>query len=309
MFNKVAILTGLVAGVFLAGCTASHNVQSNRDSAMKTGFSGACDETQDVTSSGRVGLEDDSNYRKARAALLDDILVDAIGRVHGTKLRARSETEFSFEDGVITDDLTKSNIRKIHGYVESYSFPVDGEKIVREGGERYLSMTVNAKVCIPENRTIKDVVALGEFKFEGRKAYGGRVLQKQISAVFPKNSGYILTNEKPSEADYDWLVNGEVQSWQASVKRDTIRSIFGGIVRTGSGEPIVDPYVYEISVTSVVSIDSEFEKAVLSDAVTLEETYSRAMSEDARARKIDLLIIESLKEAAKGAFRKLVEYK
>jgi len=152
-------------------------------------------------------IEKGSKYRDLKQAIVQQNLVDAVQQVLGTEVRSHSGLALSSVDGADSERFNELVAQRANGLVRSYE--VITEEIIGTGESKLLTVGLQVVVCVPDETTTFDMVAVGDFILSN--GANSERLRSILIDLFPDNlAGYRLIPDHPQHAYHDIQIIGKV---------------------------------------------------------------------------------------------------
>ena len=301
MRNLKFIFQITILGVSTVSCSSQQPLQADQIYGLNS-----CEITKEVRSEGSEVFNLETEYRDTRNQLFRQLLIEAVERVNGVELVTRISNQVELHNSDLDTIMRTLDIEKTQGLVKSYNFPVDGELVEDLENGSKLTLKVDVIVCDHSNLRDHLYFAIGDIKFnqfdEGYQVDQSPLRTLVASAVPPKSRITIIQN--PLDQYYDYLVTGEIHSVTAVPHISTWKAVLGGIVKTGSGRPIVDPREVRMSTVITLRAQSYFDSSYTTVHETIED-YTRPT--EALEGRIDEFTQRSLQEVAGMLYEKVAQ--
>lgn len=297
--------------ILTISCVPQNSNVTQMPNDEKNNFSsGQCKEIKQVKVSGKEFIHEGERYLKVKNRLVDQLLLDAVSQTIGLEIKRLSQLTINAnsERGEVklTDEFKEITIDKARGYINSYYIPEQSESIKNVRDLPVLELALVADVCVPDTYRLPDIVMIGAFKFENYDIEG---VNEFVSSLFLNNPRYQLAEGSPKTTYYDWLITGKLLNanaiYQKNYGRSIINGILGGIAL--NGKPLsVDPHVIHVNITSYMQAKSSIDNRIISQSATLTKELPVSLSKKGIANNIDMLVMESIKEASLKLFNKMM---
>ncbi len=176
------------------------------DEAEKTSKAG-CIELKSIDVENKEFIEKGIKYRDLKNAIVQQSFIDAVQQVLGTEVRSHSGMALSSVDGADSERFNELVAQRARGMVDSYE--VTTEEIIGTGDTKLLAVGLRVVVCVPDETTTFDMVAVGDFILSNGS--NSERLRSILIDLFPDNlSDYRLIPEHPRHAYHDVKIDGKV---------------------------------------------------------------------------------------------------
>lgn len=302
IFFKFVIITILLISCVPQNSPSFRNAKNNIPNAN-------CKEIKQVTVSGKEFIHAGEKYSEIKNRLIDQLLLDAVSQTKGTEVRSFSQltiTESNENEKKIKDEFKDLTVAKAKGYINSYYVPADGEIINKIGNLNILELSLTVDVCIPEIQDLQKIIMIGSFKFDNHNLKGAT---EYISSLFLNNRKYQLVGGNPEDTYHDWIISGKLlganATYQKNYGKSVLNAILGGVAL--NGKPLsVNPNVIQVTIISYMQAKNVIDNSIISHTTTIEKGLPVSLSKEGRVNNIDMLVMESIKEASKKLFIKLM---
>jgi len=310
MSKPIARMVGLAlvtCSAFLYGCATSNS--RTVVNPRKSYIANRCAEVRKIQVSGKEFVNEGDSYARIKQELVNLLLVDAVRQTVGIEVKKRSRSDIRLANNRLNEEFKELSVEKARGYIDEFSIVQD--KVVQEGGKNLLSITLEAEVCVPQNRFLREVVAIGDITWPAQGNAVFHHARDLVAAAYFENPRFNLIKGDPKDEYYDWLVTGRLVATNSTVTRSFSRMIGNSFMQSVlvNGRPIgrIDDRVVRVSVTVYMQAENVMDKAVLSDTTTRERDFPLEAVKNGLARMIDSLIEETMVASARNVFRKLLE--
>lgn len=297
----------IAISIFLYGCStdSSHAVVDTQ----KSYIANYCAEVKKTQVSGKEFINDGESYVKIKQELVKALLVDAVQQTVGFEIKKRSSSRLKLTNNRLDEEFKELNVEKARGYIDEFSIMQD--KVVQEGGKNLLSITLDVDVCVPKNRFVREVVAIGDITWPKQ----GNLVFKQahdlVSTAYFENPRFDLIKGDTKDEYYDWIMTGRLVATSTRVTKSFGRMLGNSLMQRllVNGRPIgrVDDRVVRVSITVYMQAKNAMEKTILSDTTTEERDFPVAAKDNGLVRMIDKFIEELFVKSTKNVFNKLLE--
>jgi len=152
-------------------------------------------------------IEKGIKYRDLKKAVVQQNLIDAVQQVLGTEVRSHSGMALSSVDGTDSERFNELVAQRANGLVKSYE--VTTEEIIGTGDTKLLTVGLRVVVCVPDETTTFDMVAVGDFILSNGS--NSERLRSILIDLFPDHlSDYRLIPGHPRHAYHDVQIVGKV---------------------------------------------------------------------------------------------------
>jgi len=306
--NKTIFLLFVLIFIFLISCvpqnspTTFSNVKGNIPDKN-------CKKIKQVTVNGKEFMHTGERYLEVRNRLVDQLLLDAVSQTIGIEVRSFSQLTIneSIENKKKRNGFKDLTVAKAKGYINSYHVPPDGEVIIdKKGNLNILELSLTVDVCIPEIHDLQKIIMMGSFKFDNHNLKGAT---EYISSLFLNNRKYLLVGGNPENTYHDWIISGKLLGANATYQKDygksVLNTILGAVV--SNGKPLsINPNIIKVTIISYMQAENVIDNSIISHTTTVEKNLPVSLSKKGRVNNIDMLVMDSIKEASKKLFSKLM---
>ncbi len=298
-------LTLISAFLLVAGCTTG-----GRQSVIepqKDYIANRCAETKPIRVAGREFIRDGDSYDKIKQQVINALLVDAVRQVAGIEIKNHFSSRISVTNNKLDEEVRSLNVEKARGYINKFS--IAHEDVLHEGGTSLLSVVLDATVCVPANRFIREIVAIGDITSpEGKVMFDSA--RDLIATAYFENPRFDVTKADPKDAYHDWLLTGRLVNVSARIENSFLNLFRQAFTLSLSPVPnrprIIDTRVAHVMITTYMQAENVFDKSILSDTTTLERDIPLTALNNGLDRMVDSLAEEAMVESTKQVFRKLL---
>ncbi|MBT4290757.1 MAG: hypothetical protein HOJ48_13515 [Desulfobacula sp.] len=267
-----------------------------------------CKKIKQVTVSGKEFIHTGERYLEVKNRLVDQLLLDAVSQTIGIEVRSFSQLTIneSKENEKKKNGFKELTVAKAKGYINSYHVPPDGEIINKKGDLNILELSLTVDVCIPEILDLQKIIMIGSFKFDNHNLKG---VSEYISSLFLNNRKYLLVGGNFENTYHDWIITGKLLGANATYQKDygksVLNTILGAVV--SNGKPLsINPNIIKVTIISYMQAENVIDNSIISHTTTVEKNLPVSLSKKGRVNNIDMLVMDSIKEATKKLFSKLM---
>jgi len=301
----------IISLILITSCAAprssiDHTTYKTKHNTSKSNTK--CAEVKKVKVTSKEFIHAGEKYLDIKNRLIEQLLADAVTQTIGLEIRRHSKLTIETHNEIgaegLKDGFKEISTDKAKGYIKSYH--IERESFGKVGDLTVLELSLIVDVCIPKFHNLREIIIIGTFESENSDLEG---VEELVSSVFLDNDKYELVKGNPENTYHDWLITGKLLSATATCKKSFGRSIlsaFAGMVQVNRKRLSVDPHVIQATVISYMQAKNIIDNRIISNTVTLTKNFPVSLSEKAIANNIDMLIMESFKEASVALFEKLI---
>jgi len=157
---------------------------------------------------GEEYVSESTSFSDLKKRVIRTALEDAIQQVTGADLRNFSSLSLSSNNGIQSEKYRAAETSKIIGTIDSYD--VINTEIVDLGGAKVLSVTVDAHVCVKDKTLSKDVLLVGDIKYQNTRF---PVFESAVKSIFSRQTNsFELGYGNPNESYKDILITGRIDN-------------------------------------------------------------------------------------------------
>jgi len=267
-----------------------------------------CAEVKKVKVNSREFIHAGEKYLDIKNRLIEQLLADAVTQTIGLEIRRHSRLTIETRNEIgaegLKDGFKEISTDKAKGYIKSYR--IEAESFGKVDDLPILELSLIVDVCIPKFHNLREIIIIGTFESKSSDLEGVKEL---VSSVFFDNDKYELVKGNPENTYHDWLITGKLLSATATCEKSFGRSILGafaGMVEVNRKRLSVDPHVIKVTVISYMQAKNTIDNRIISNTLTLTKNFPVSLSKKAIENNIDILIMESFKEASVALFEKLI---